>query len=239
MNAPGDNKIAGTLEVVKDAAALAARAAQIVAERLGGAQYPFRIVLSGGSTPRAAYQLLAHQDNDWSCAELFFSDERFVPPDHPDSNYRMVRETLLAGGLVDPRKLAAIPTDGTPQSAAERYDEILRQQYGAGTLEHGVPLFHLTLLGLGDDGHTASLLPGQPVLEERERWAAAVPQGRAEPRITLTYPALESSALILFLVSGAGKRDALAKARRGVGPAGAIVPEGKVLWLADAAAAGQ
>ncbi len=239
MNTPGDNKIAGTLEVVKDAAALAARAAQIVAERLGGAKYPFRIVLSGGSTPRAAYQLLAYQDNDWSCAELFFSDERFVPPDHPDSNYRMVRETLLAGGLVHPRKLAAIPTDGTPQSAAERYDEILRQQYGAGTLEHGVPLFHLTLLGLGDDGHTASLLPGQPVLEERERWAAAVPQGRAEPRITLTYPALESSALILFLVSGAGKRDALAKARRGVGPAGAIVPEGKVLWLADAAAAGQ
>ena len=115
----------------------------------------------------------------------------------------------------------------------------LRQQYGASTLEHGVPLFHLTLLGLGDDGHTASLLPGQPVLEERGRWVAAVPQGRAEPRITLTYPALESSALILFLVSGAGKRDALAKARRGVGPAGAIVPEGKVLWLADAAAAGQ
>ena len=93
--------------------------------------------------------------------------------------------------MVNPRKLLAIPTDGTPQSAADRYDEILRQQYGAGTLEAGVPLFHLTLLGLGDDGHTASLLPGQPVLQERERWAAAVPQGRGEPRITLTYPALE------------------------------------------------
>jgi 6-phosphogluconolactonase len=231
--------IAGTMEVVADAGTLAARAAQIIAERLRTARYPTRLVLSGGATPRATYQLLAAQDIDWDCAELFFSDERFVPPDHKDSNYRMVRESLLASGLVNPRKLLAIPTDGTPQSAAQRYDEILRQQYGAGTLERGAPLFHLTLLGLGEDGHTASLLPGQPVLEERERWAAAVPQGRSEPRITLTYPALESSERILFLVSGVDKREALAKARRGIGPAGALVPEGEVLWLADAAAAGQ
>jgi 6-phosphogluconolactonase len=231
--------VAGTLDVVKDAGALAARAAEIIAGRLKRARYPFRMVLSGGSTPRATYQLLAGKDVDWDCAELFFSDERFVPPDHPDSNYRMVRESLLARGSVNPRKLLAIPTDGTPRSAAARYDETLRQQYGAGTLELGIPLFHLTLLGLGDDGHTASLLPGQPVLGERERWAAAVPQGRTEPRITLTYPALESSELILFLVSGAGKRDALDKARRGIGPAGAMVPQGEVLWLADAAAAGR
>jgi 6-phosphogluconolactonase len=231
--------IAGNIEVVKDAGALAARAAEIIAGQLRVAQYPFRIVLSGGSTPRAAYQLLAAKGIDWDCAELFFSDERFVPPDDKDSNYRMVRESLLASGLVRPRKLLAIPTDGTPQSAADRYDETLRQQYGAGTLERDVPLFHLTLLGLGDDGHTASLLPGQPVLNERERWAAAVPQGRAEPRITLTYPALESSALILFLVAGAAKRDALAQARGGTLPAGGIKPQGEVLWLVDEAAAGE
>ena len=96
-----------------------------------------------------------------------------------------------------------------------RYEEILRQQYGAGAFDPAVPLFDLTLLGLGEDGHTASLLPGQPVLEERERWVAPVPQGRAEPRITLTYPALKSSRLILFLVAGAAKRDALARARAG------------------------
>jgi 6-phosphogluconolactonase len=233
------SEIAGTLEVVKDAGALAARAAEIIAERLRVASYPFRLVLSGGSTPRATYQLLACKDIDWDCAELFFSDERFVPPDDKDSNYRMVRETLLASEFVRPRKLLSIPTDSTPQSAADRYDETLRQQYGAGTLESGVPLFHLTLLGLGDDGHTASLLPGQPVLKERERWAAMVPEGRSEPRITLTYPALESSALILFLVSGAAKRDALAQARAGVGPAGGIKPQGKVLWLVDEAAAGE
>jgi 6-phosphogluconolactonase len=233
------SNIAGSLEVTADAGALATRAVEIIVGHLRVARYPFRIVLSGGSTPRAAYQLLARREIDWDCAEHFFSDERFVPPDHPDSNYRMVRENLLAGGRVNPRKLLAIPTDGTPQSCADRYDEILRQQYGAGTLETGVPLFHLTLLGLGDDGHTASLLPGQPVLQERERWAALVPEGRPEPRISLTYPALESSALILFLVSGAGKRDALAQARAGIGPAGGIKPQGDVLWLVDQAAAGQ
>ena len=231
--------IAGTLEVVQDAGALAARAADIIADRLKVARYPFRMVLSGGSTPRSTYQLLACEDLDWDCAELFFGDERFVPPDHKDSNYRMVRESLLAGSLVHPRKLLAIPTDGSLQNAADRYDETLRQQYGAGSLEPGVPLFHLTLLGLGDDGHTASLLPGQPVLDERERWAAPVPQGRGEPRITLTYPALESSELILFLVSGASKRDALAQARGGIGPAGGIKPQGEVLWLVDKAAAGE
>ena len=231
--------IAGTLEVVKDAGALAARAAEIVAGHLRVAKYPFRLVLSGGSTPRATYQLLACKDIDWDCCEIFFSDERFVPPDHPDSNYRMVRETLLSGYNVKPRKILAIPTDGSLQSAADRYDEALRQQYGAGTLEDGAPLFHLTLLGLGEDGHTASLLPDQPVLKERERWAAPVPEGRGEPRIPLTYPALNSSELILFLVSGAAKRDALAQARGGLGPAGGIKPQGEVLWLVDEAAAGE
>ena len=231
--------IAGKLEVVKDAGALAQRAAEIIADKLKGAQYPFRLVLSGGSTPRAAYQLLACKDIDWSCVELFFGDERFVPPDHKDSNYRMVRESLLASEFVKPRKLFVIPTDGTPDDAAARYDEALRQQYGAGTLEAGVPLFHLTLLGLGDDGHTASLIPGQPVLQERERWVAAVPQGREEPRITLTYPALNASETILFLVSGEEKRDALAQARGGALPAGDLKPIGDVVWLADALAAGE
>ena len=231
--------IFGQIEVVKDASALAVRAAEIIAGRIRVARYPFRLLLSGGSTPRAAYQLLAEMDLDWDCAELFFGDERFVPPDHPDSNYRMVRESLLATGKVNPRKLLAIPTDGSPQSAADRYDETLRQQYGAGTLEPGIPLFHLTLLGLGDDGHTASLLPGQPVLQERERWAAAVPQGRTEPRITVTYPALDSSELILFLVSGQAKRDALAQARGGSLPAGGIKPQGDVLWLVDRLAVGE
>lgn len=229
--------IAGTLEVVKDAGALAARAAEIIAGRIRAARAPFRLVLSGGATPRATYRLLAEMDLDWGCVEIFFSDERFVPPDDPQSNYGMVRELLLSSPRVHPRKVFAMASDGTPQSSAERYEEALIQQYGTSRLETDVPLFHLSLLGLGDDGHTASLLPGQPVLDERTRLVAAVPEGRAEPRITLTYPALESSALILFLVSGTAKRDALAQARGGLLPAGGLKPQGEVLWLADAEAA--
>lgn len=231
--------IAGELEIVKDADAMAQRAVAIIAARMAGAASPFRLALSGGSTPRAAYQLLAQKNLDWSGVEIFFGDERFVPPDDKDSNYRMARETLLATGTVSPMKLFAMPTDDTPQSCADRYEEMLVQQYGASTLDPAIPLFHLQILGLGDDGHTASLLPGQPVLEERKRWVAVVPKGREQPRITLTYPALESSALILFLVSGAAKRDALAQARGGSLPAGGLKPHGEVIWLADEAAAGE
>ncbi len=132
-----------------------------------------------------------------------------------------------------------VPTSDSPEQAAGTYEEILRQQYGASILELGVPLFDLVLLGLGEDGHTASLLPDQPVLKERSRWVAAVPEGRGEPRITLTYPALESSRRIVFLVTGAAKRDALAQARGGELPAGGLKPQGNVLWLVDAAAAGE
>jgi len=221
--------IAGTLEVVQDAGALAARAAEIIADRLKVARYPFRMVLSGGSTPRSTYQLLACKDLDWDCAELFFGDERFVPPDHKDSNYRMVRESLLAGSLVHPRKLLAIPTDGSLQSAADRYDETLRQQYGAGSLEPGVPLFHLTLLGLGDDGHTASLLPGQPVLDERERWAAPVPQGRSEPRITLSLPRVLDTRALYLHIEGDDKKALLGKALAGEDfPIAAVLKQDRV-----------
>ncbi len=110
---------------------------------------PYRVVLSGGSTPRATYQLLAGMDVDWSCSNCSSATSASYRRTTQDSNYRMVRESLLAGGKVQPRKLLAIPTDGTPQSAADRYDEALRQQYGAGELEPGVPLFHLTLAGFG------------------------------------------------------------------------------------------
>jgi 6-phosphogluconolactonase len=203
---------------------------------------PFRLCLSGGSTPRAAYRLLAgREDLAWDAVEIFFGDERFVPPDHPDSNYRMARETLLAGGNVRPRALLAMPTDGTPQSCADAYGEILRQQYGASVLDPEMPLFDLVLLGLGADGHTASLLPGQPVLKEKIRWVAPVPKGRGEVRLTLTYPALESSRVTLFLVAGADKAQAVGRVRAGDAalPAGALKPSGEVVWLLDRAAAGE
>ena len=233
--------IAGHAEICDTADALAARAAEIIAEAMAGCTAPLRLCLAGGSTPRAAYKLLAQRgDIDWECTEIFFGDERMVPPDHPDSNYRIARETLLAGGNVRPRALLAMPTDGAPESCAEAYEEILRQQYGASLLDPSVPLFDLMLLGLGADGHTASLLPGQPVLEERTRWVAPVPKGRGEVRLTLTYPALESSRRILFLVAGAEKADTVRRVRAGAAdlPAGALKPFGDVIWLLDRAAAG-
>ncbi|HEY4275868.1 MAG TPA: 6-phosphogluconolactonase [Rhizomicrobium sp.] len=233
--------IAGKMEIVADLDALSARAAEIIADRIRAGNAPFRLALAGGGTPRGCYHHLAqlHQV-PWEGVEIYLGDERFVPPDHPDSNYRLIRETLLASGKVQPRGLFAVPYDGEPASAADAYEEILRQQYGSSRLLPDRPLFDLQLLGLGEDGHTASLLPGQPVLDERTRWVAVVPEGRREPRISLTYPALESSRVMLFLVSGAGKKDALARARAADPsvPAGRLKLQGEVIWLVDRAAAG-
>jgi 6-phosphogluconolactonase len=232
-------KIAGTAEILDTSDALAARAADFIAETMHGCAAPFRLCLAGGGTPRTTYRLLARRnDMPWDCAETFFGDERMVPHDHPDSNYRMARETLLAS--VQPRALLAMPTDGAPQACADAYEEILRQQYGASILDPDVPLFDLMLLGLGGDGHVASLIPGQPVLREKSRWVAPVPQGRDEVRLTLTYPALESSRITLFLVSGADKAEAVRRARSGDAtiPAGSLSPQGRVVWLLDQAAAG-
>jgi 6-phosphogluconolactonase len=234
--------IAGRIEVLKDQEALSARAAELIADRIRDRSRPFRLALSGGNTPKGCYHRLAHLHQvPWQDVELYQGDERFVPPDHPDSNYRMIRDTLLKAGTVHPRGFFAVPTDGTPEEAAARYQDMLREQYGASALVPGLPLFDLQLLGLGDDGHTASLIPGQPVLEERARWVAAVPKGREEPRITLTYPALESSRLVLFLVSGAAKRKALVQARAGDTsvPAGRLKPQGEVVWLVDRSAMGE
>jgi len=232
--------IEGRMEIVKDLDALSVQAAELIADRIRASSGPFRLALSGGGTPRGCYCHLGHLAQvPWDRVEIYLGDERFVPPDHPDSNYHMIRETLLKN--IAPRGVFAMPTDGTPDQAARAYEEVLRQQYGASTLSPEQPLFDLQLLGLGDDGHTASLIPGQPVLEERSRWVAEVPHGRDEVRLTLTYPALESSRLVMFLVSGNAKREAMARARAGDTslPAGRLRPQGELIWLADRAAAGQ
>jgi len=233
--------IAGEMEVLKDLEALSARAAELIADRIRGGTAPFRLALAGGSTPRGCYRRLAHLHQvPWDRVEIYLGDERFVPHDHPESNYRMIRELLLSGADVNPRGMFAVPGDGDAERAAQTYEEILRQQYGSSRLLPQQPLFDLQLLGLGEDGHTASLLPDQPVLEERTHWVAVVPDGRPEPRITLTYPALESSRLTVFLVAGAAKRGMLTRARSGdrTIPAGRLNPQGHVIWLADRAAAG-
>src|SRR5262249_30961682 len=199
----------GRIEVLPDPLALAHDVAEGMTQAALAARSCFRVSLSGGSTPKALYGLLASDEFrdrfPWQQVSWYWGDERFVRYDHPDSNYRMTREAMLAKAPVPPENIHPVPTDGTPEDAARRYERILQQAYGATTLDTQRPLFAIRRLGLGGDGHTASLLPGEPVLDERKRWVAAVSHGRPEVRITMTYPAIESSRQVAFLVAGKDK----------------------------------
>lgn len=226
--------------VFEDAEALARHAAQWLCVLALQSTGNFAVSLSGGSTPRRLYELLSSAPLPWDRIHWFWGDERFVPPGHPESNYRMAREALLSRAPIPASNIHAIPTEGvSPGEAAGAYETTLKHFYGAETLRPQRPLFGAVLLGLGEDGHTASLFPGQPALEEERRWAVAVERAKAYARITLTYPALESSAETAFLVSGGAKREALRRARagdRGI-PAGRLRPAGNLRWLVDRAAA--
>lgn len=234
----------GRIEVLADPPALARRVAEWMTATASAARGCARVALSGGSTPRALYSLLASEEFrdrfPWRRVSWFWGDERFVPPDHPDSNYRMAREAMLAKVPVPPENIHPIPTDGKPEDAARRYERILQEAYGAPTLNPSRPLFDIVLLGMGPDGHTASLLPGDKLLDERERWVAAVAHGRPEVRITLTYPAIESSRHIAFLVEGRAKAAMLGSIRAGGSqvPAARVRPVGELIWFADRTAAG-
>jgi 6-phosphogluconolactonase len=236
--------IAGRVEIAPDPVALARKAAHWLVERMMAAPSDFRLSLSGGSTPRGLYALLGSDEFKasvpWDKLELFWGDERFVPPDDKESNYRMARETLLNRAPMSADRIHPIPTDGTPDDAARRYEALLKKIYGADQFDPGRPLFDVILLGLGADGHTGSLLPGQPVLQEKTRWVEAVAQGRPEARITLTYPAIESSGVMAFLVAGADKAPAVKGARAGdqALPAARLRPQGEAIWFLDRAAAG-
>ena len=135
--------------------------------------------------------------------------------DHPDSNYRMADEAMIAHVPIPPENVHAMPTDTTPEDCAARYQRTLQAYYGSATLEPARPLFDVTLLGLGEDGHTASLFPGVAALEERVAWAVAVVGAKPEPRLTMTYPVLESSRTAAFLLAGAGKHAMLGRLAAG------------------------
>jgi len=234
----------GRVEVLSDPAALARHVAEWMTAAASASTGIFRVSLSGGSTPKTLYGLLASDDFKgrfpWARVHWYWGDERFVPHDHPESNYRMTREAMLARAPVPPGNINPVPADGTPDEAAGRYEETLKAAYGATALDPARPLFDITLLGLGPDGHTASLLPGEPVLEERRRWVAAVAHGRPEVRITMTYPAIESSRRVAFLVAGREKTAILAAIRKGGSrvPAARVRPVGELIWFVDKAAAG-
>jgi 6-phosphogluconolactonase len=233
----------GRIETFPDPAALACHVAEWMTSAALAATGAFRVSLSGGSTPMALYALLASDDFrgrfPWTRVSWYWGDERFVPYDHPESNYRMSREAMLAKAPVPPENVHPVPTNGTPEEAASCYERTLQAAYGAAVLDPARPLFDMTLLGLGTDGHTASLLPNDPVLQERKHWVAAVSHGRPEVRITMTYPVIESSRQVAFLVTGREKAAIFSAIRKGASqaPAARVNPIGELIWFVDMAAA--
>lgn len=236
----------GTLRVFDSAADLAREGAEWLRQRACASAERFVLCLSGGSTPKPLYEHLAQDPIrtgfPWARTHVVFGDERFVPQADPASNFGMANRAFLAHVAIPAANIHPVPTeDLTLEDSAARYEATLKALHGGQGLDAGRPLFDVTLLGLGDDGHTASLIPGEPVLDERTRWVAAVGHGRPEPRITLTYPALESSHTVVFLVSGEAKRGILDNILSGGStvPAARLKPAGEVLWFADRAAAGR
>ncbi len=238
-------KAIGRVEILPDPLALARHAAEWMTAAALAAKGDFRVSLSGGSTPKTLYELLASKEFcgrfPWSRVSWYWGDERFVPHDHPDSNYRMTREAMLAKVPVPGENIHPVPSDGSPEDAARRYERTLQESYGATTFDRARPLFDITLLGLGTDGHTASLLPGEPVLNERQRWVAAVSHGRPEIRITMTFPVIESSRRVAFLVAGREKAAIFRAIRAGDSqlPAAEVRPVGELFWFVDRATAGE
>ena len=233
------------IDVSPDASALATRLADWLVARVEDTTGPFALNLSGGSTPKALYELLATElyrfKIDWKRIHVFFGDERFVPMDHEDSNFRMADQALLSKVPIPRENIYAVPTeDGTPKDAAATYAATLQRYYGKTTLDIARPLFAVTLLGLGEDGHTASLFPGTAALQEREKWVTSITGAKPEPRISMTYPLLDSSAAVIFMVAGAGKRDILDRVLAGDAalPASHINPQGDFWVFCDEAANG-
>ncbi len=165
------------------------------------------VVLTGGSTPRHAYELAAGAGADWTGATAWFGDERCVPPDHPDSNFGMANAALFSR-LEKPPAVQRMQGELGPDAGAAAYESEVRGLLG------GDPRWDLLLLGLGPDGHMASLFPGKPEVEERSRLVAGVPLAGMEPqvpRITLTLPAIDAARAVVFLVTGEGKAETVAR----------------------------
>jgi 6-phosphogluconolactonase len=226
------------VRVLRDASEVTERAQREILARAKlaiRARGAFRIALSGGATPRALYERLAAAAGvEWSRWHVFFGDERCVPPHHADSNAGMVCEALLDRVPIPSRQVHRMRGEAEPVAAAAEYERTLLEHFG------GPPRFDLVLLGLGADGHTASLFPGSSALAERERAVVAtfVESLRAW-RITLTQRAIAGARCAIFLVTGADKAVALAEAlRERRSPAGEVaLDDGEILWLADRAAA--
>ncbi len=240
------------IEIVKDAEALADRAAELfvsLAVESIAAQGWFSVALSGGSTPLKLYSRLRRPPYsiqiDWSKVHLFWGDERCVSPDHPDSNFNTAKLALIDHMPVPVTNIHRIQAELEPTQAALSYERELKDFF----VGESLPRFDLILLGLGEDGHTASLFPGSPALSEQVHWVVSVEHQQPPPplvsRITLTLPVLNACRSAVFLVSGAGKASRLAQVLLGPHqpeklPSQAVQPrDGLLIWLVDQPAAGE
>ncbi len=238
--------------LLDDAAAVAAAVAQAIVRVAGHsavARGHFNLALAGGTTPRAAYELLASDPSvvRWDCTDVFFSDERCVPPDDPGSNQGMARAALLSRVPISEHRIHPIACGDAPAGAALQYESELRRHFATHQDSLTAPVFDLTLLGVGTDGHTASLFPGDRAVSERERWVLSVgaPAGIApRDRITLTLPILNRSRHVLFIATGTEKRAIVRRllsenASAESLPAALVRGLESTTWFLDHAAAGK
>jgi 6-phosphogluconolactonase len=230
--------------VASDPAAQAATAAERIIARLIANGGQAAICMSGGSSPKQMFELLATEAYrariPWQRVHWFIGDERFVPFGDPHNNMTMARKAFL-DQCAPAANVHPIPVDSAdPAEAARRYETELKSFYGADKLDPARPLFDVVMLGVGPDGHTASLFPGYPAVEETTRWVTEVPKAHVEPfvpRISLTLPALNSCHEMLFEASGAGKRAILTRVFDGEDlPANRAHAQGETIWLLDKAA---
>jgi 6-phosphogluconolactonase len=227
-----------------DATELAEMAAERLLARIAENSGRIAICLTGGSSPKKLYELLATDAYrgkvPWNRTHWFISDERFVPISDERNNMAMARHAFL-DRLAPASHIHPVPTDAaSPDEAATRYENELKSFYGAATLDPARPLFDVALMGIGPDGHTASLFPGYPQVEERQRWVVGVPHAHVEPfvpRVSLTLPVLASCREMLFEVSGTAKRAILTRVLSGETlPASRARSVGSTVLLADRAA---
>ena len=229
------------VEVVADRSALVALALTLVLEKIKTAiaeRGLFTIALAGGSTPKPLYEALAQQDLPWSQIQVLWGDERYVPPDHPDSNEGMARKAWLQHVPIPAANIHPMPTDeAEPSLAAERYERELQRLF---QVTDSLPQIDVILLGIGDDGHTASLFPQTPALQVQDR-LITVGSKDGQPRITFTAALINQARCVLFMVTGASKQPALAEIFAAESdamtyPARLIQPVGELWWLLDQAA---
>jgi len=231
--------------LVADAATLAQSAARRLIDRVRHGDRA-AVCMTGGSSPLGLYRLLAEEplrsEVPWARVHWFMGDDRFVPESDPLSNMGAARRAFLDRVSAPPQNIHPIPIAANdPGDAAHRYEDELKRFYGADRLDPGRPLFDIVLMGLGRDGHTASLFPNSPALQEKQRWVVGVAKAGMEPfvaRVTLTFPALAATREMLFLIDSADKRQIVARVFAGADlPAHRAYAQGDLVWLIVRAAA--